>query len=213
MNAERVYVVKPERVAFCLRDLRERKIHRHFAGYLCVKRTAVKERRTSDLSVDFTEFYDTFLSVPGGDKPYIYAFVEEPPSKHNRWQNPNLAGSYAPSSVRAASPFREVIEITGSGSRSNISYSLRDRHWELARKHLTYGDRVPAVSIALLLYRDYGLQVQPPSVSAWVRVFQDEFGYLDESGEPTEGFNHLYTDDSEHKTFEGWFDTLTPNEL
>ena len=208
MEAERLYVVRPDRVALCLHDLRRRRIHRTFAGYLCIRRTAAKEGRISNLSVNFREFFDTFLSVPGGEKskPYVYLFVEEEPSRHNRWQNPNVAGSYAQSSVRATSPLRNVVEITGR--RRDTHYSLRDRHWELAREHLVFGDKIPAVSTAVMLYRNYALRTYPPSVSEWVRVFQEEFGYLDESGEPTQEFQHLYSDDSEYESFEDWFDTV-----
>lgn len=205
---DRLSVVKPERIAFCLKKLREHTIHRHFAGYLCVRRTAAKEGRTSELNVDFREFYDTFLSAPGSKegKPYIYAFIEEQPSEKNRWQNRNLAGSYAPSSIRPDQPFANVIKVTGSGRQAR--YTLLDKHWELARKHLAYGEKIPAVYTALVFYRDYALRVYPPSISAWVRVFQDEFGYLDDSGDPTEEFRHLYHDESEHESYEGWMDII-----
>ena len=208
MNAERLSVVKQDRVAFCLRELRRREIHRHFAGYMCIRRTAAMEGRISNLSAEFTEFFDTILSVQGGKEgfPYIYAFVEHQPSEHNRWQNRNLAGSYAPSSIRPKQPFANVVEVTGGGSQSY--YSLRDRHWELARKHLAFGKKIPAVATAVVLYRNYALRTYPPSVSEWVRVFQEEFGYLDESGDPTEEFKHLYHDESEYESYEDWFDII-----
>jgi hypothetical protein len=85
--------------------LREQKIHPNFAGYLCLKRTAARDGRTTDLRPDFKAFFDTFLRVSGGseDRPYLKPF----PSDVKLWFNPNVAGSFAPSSLRPTSPFFE----------------------------------------------------------------------------------------------------------
>lgn len=208
MEIERLSVIKPSLVAFCLRELREQRIHPTFAGYLCVKQCAAAEGRSEDLAVDFQEFFERFLSVDGGpaNKPFVYPFTADPPTFHNLWFNRNVAGSYAPSSLRSQSPFTRVVEVTGSGSRAKIRYSLLDQHWQLARLHLTFENKVPAVPLAVFLYRDYALRTYPPSVAEWVRVFQEEFGYLDEDGEPNEEFDYLYVDESEHGSFEEWFE-------
>jgi len=202
---ERLVAVKKSIVVKCLRSLRQKKIHRLFPGYLCVKKRSKEEESEEGLEVKFKKFFEEYLRVPGGPEgnPYIHAFIEQEPSEHNKWYNKNLAGSYAPSSVRDRSPFRKVVEI--EGSHSDITYSLRDEHWSLARKHLAYGKQIPVVELAVVLYRDYALRSFPPSISDLIHVFQSEFGYLDESGEPTPEFKHLYLDESTSGSFENWF--------
>ncbi len=104
--------------------LRERKIHPHFAGYLCLKRTAARDGRTTDLQPNFKQFFDTFMRVPGGpkDRPYLKPF----PSDERLWFNPNVAGTFAPSSLRATPSLSRIVNV--SGGRRNARYSFVDHH-------------------------------------------------------------------------------------
>ena len=116
--------IRAEIVAACLKELREQKIHRTFAGYLAVKWTAAQFNRSTDLPPKFKEFFDTFLRVPDASTkaPYAIVFTEQAPSKANQLSGINVAGSYAQSSLRSDSPFRSVVAVTGQ--KQNIRYSL-----------------------------------------------------------------------------------------
>ena len=98
-----IVCLQPNLIKSYLDQLLDLKIHPQFAGYLCIKRTAKRDGRTTDLSPDFTEFFETFLSVQGGptDKPYYRHFWNQSSSRQKAWQNRNLAGSYSPSSLRS----------------------------------------------------------------------------------------------------------------
>ncbi len=203
-----LFVVKIEKVAECLLELREQKIHQHFPGYLAVKRTATSEGRTSNLRVDFKEFYEAYLTVPGGSTPYVNAMLRERPSERNAWRNSNIAGSYAPSSIRDGQPFSRVVEV----NRADATYSLLARHWELALEHLAFQQQLPAITLAVFLYRDYALCTDSPSLKDLVRQFQVEFGYLNEDGKPNDEFKYLYTDESEGSLPEEWFEEWSPDQ-
>jgi len=189
-----------------LARLREQWIHPHFAGYLCLKRTAARDGRTTNLRPDFKEFFETFLRVPGAirQKPYLRPFLDEAPSDANIWLNPNLAGSYAPRSFRQT--LLKVISISGSGK--DARYSFRDRHWTLARTNLLRGKSVPVVDVVAVLYRNYALTSEEPSMADWVTVFREEFGYPPPPpGVSDEEFHTLYHDDSSRAGAE-WLERL-----
>lgn len=209
------FVVKPQIVADCLEELRNQRIHNNFAGYLCVKRTAFREGRTDNLQVNFKEFFDTFFRVEDApsDKPYAMPFWDSPPSAANKWFNDNVAGSYAPSSLRSGSPFRKVINVEGSRRAADIRYSLLDNDAQLALRHLLYNTKVPALSLATFLYRDFAISVddsEVPTSHAMVQVFQTEFGFIDESLDYIgDDFETLFSYDSESAEGEtDWFEPL-----
>jgi hypothetical protein len=105
------YFTKPEVVAQSLALLRKQRIHPNFAGYLCLKRASAQSGVEIKVRAKFKEFFDTFLSVPDApsSKPYVMPFCDTAPSEANKWFNRNVAGSYAPSSIRGGSPFARVI--------------------------------------------------------------------------------------------------------
>jgi hypothetical protein len=209
------YIVKPAIVAACLEELRNQRIHNNFAGYLCVKRTAFRDERNDNLQVNFKEFFDTFFRVGDApsDKPYAMPFWDAPPSEANKWFNENVAGSYAPSSLRSGSPFRKVIKVEGSRRASDIRYSLLEDDAKLALKHLLYNTKVPALCLATFLYRDFAVETdgdEEPTPHLLVRIFQEEFGFIDETLDPIgDDFETLFSYNS--KSAEGetdWFESL-----
>ncbi len=191
---------QPNAVAESFWRLRERNIHPNFAGYLCLKRTAARDGTVTGLRPNFKEFFETFLRVPGGpeDRPYLKPF----PSDAKLWFNENVAGSFAPRSLRPASPLRQIIDID-----EDRRYSLVDGHWELARALLASDNRIPALPLAVFLYRDYALLGDDPPADI-VRVFKEEFGYTDslESGE--EEYQHLYHEDGDVAASTDWFEEI-----
>jgi len=199
-------VIKAAMVVESLKRLRSQWIHPHFAGYLCLKRTATRDGRTTNLRSDFRDFHETFLRVPGAStqKPYLRPFLDEAPSPASLWLNRNLAGSYAPSSIRRT--LSQVIAVTRKGSLSN--YSFRDRHWILARTHLLRGKTIPVIDLVAVLYREYAVVSEEPSMADWVTVFREEFGYPPAPpGRTDEEFSSLYYDDSSNIGVE-WLERL-----
>lgn len=198
-------------VADCLKDLRYQRVHPHFPGYLCLKRESVRVGRVIDLKPNFKEFWDTFLKVPGAlpSEPYIKLFIDSTPSPDNLWFNDNVAGSYAPSSVRPGQPFGSVVLV--EGSRKDAKYSLRDRHWELAKQHLTFDAKVDVVKLAAFLYRDYAIEAEfATAAQTLVAVFRDEFGYINVAPGDTfdTEFEALFADNSKSVDGSVWFEEV-----
>jgi hypothetical protein len=196
--------MRSEAVAESFSRLRDQKIHPHFAGYLALKRTAARDGRTDDLSPNFKEFFQTFMQVTGGpaNRPYLKPFS----SDVKLWFNPNVAGSFAPSSVRNASPLDRIVNVSGDGR--DARYSFVDRHWELARNLLVSDNQIPALPLAVFLYRDYALLSEEPSLNDVLSVFREEFGYADswETGE--EEYQYLYSENENVFTTVDWFEEL-----
>lgn len=187
-----MFAVNSTTARVSLHLLRQLPIHTHFTGYLCVKRVAAAGLEPR--SADFKAFSETFLRVPGAPsrRPYVQIFVESDPSPHNRWSNPNVAGSYAQSSLRqGTAPFLQVVRV--SGRRAQTRYRLVDRHWERARETLTMGGRIPVTPLAAFLFRNLGFTTDSPSPSLLIDAFRTEFGYPLGRGDAE--FNHLYTDE------------------
>lgn len=167
--------------------------HEHFAGYLAILR-AVREGE-NPRPADITRFHEDFLAIPGDPgHPYISPFRSR---GHGRIAeiNPNVAGSYAPSSLRPGKPLRAVIDVIGDGALTR--YALRKDHATLASNHLLYKRKIPAVSLAIFLYRDYSLDGSPNLVRDTLDIFRDQFLMRVDTQEESTTFNTLFLDDSD----------------
>lgn len=207
-----IYVLRPNVVAQCIQELRQLRIHQNFAGYLCMKHASAQHSTTSRLRVSFRDFFDHYFKVEGTNpvKPYIVLFTNGAPSEANLWFNKNVAGSYAPSSLREDNPFKQTVAIERTEGRpKEYLYSLKAKHWELASTDLTYGQRVPVVPLAAVLYRDYGFEGNPPSATDLISAFREQFGYSSSDSTNQTEFTLLFSDDSATDTREGWFELLT----
>ena len=184
------HVIKKHLVAASLERLRQQKTHTLFAGYLCLQKRFAQYKTLNITKPEFTEFFNEFFFVknhPLG-APYIKIFTEQKPSNQNLWLNKNVAGSYAPSSLRADQPFRQVVDIKGK------EYTLPKNHAELAFQHLLYGEQVQIADLAVVLYRDYRILKSDFTIFDLVEMFAYEFGYLLEGGKGTnKNFNTLYS--------------------
>jgi predicted ATPase len=190
-----IYVAPKSLVARAIRRLRGRQIHPLFAGYLHLQERAAHLGRPEDLQPDFSGFYKRYFYVPDHPigTPYIKPFTDKPANVRNLWLNKNVAGSYAPSSLREDQPFRRVVQIDADGR-----YSLRPNHARLARKHLLYDQAVSAVDLAIFLYRDYGLTGTEIVAASFVDVFVERFGYADKlKDRPPNEFDALYEAEDE----------------
>lgn len=197
------YVVRKRIVADALARLREQRTHTLFAGYLYLQQLASQRGRLEDLQPDFRQFFQKFFEVgnhPLG-APYIKPFTEQKPSAQNLWLNENVAGSYAPSSLRPGQPFRQVVIIEGR------RYSLPPDHAERAFERLLYSTPVQAADLAVVLYRDFGLLGDSVSIKVLVDIFAYEFGYASEPGsEPDEKFRALYSLETAENWEEDWLE-------
>lgn len=190
------FVIRPAMVRKSVTDLVSAHIHEHFAGYLCVVRTAARDGRTDGLRPSFSEFFDEFLRVPGAPagRPYLRPF-NRAGSIELAWNQANVAGSYAPSSIRPASVFARIVRVDGQGS--SATYSLGESHAQLALEQLAGGNHIPAAALAAFLYRDYAFEAHTqPTLSDLMQVFRYEFGYEDEQGATSADWQTLYTEDS-----------------
>jgi hypothetical protein len=199
-----VYIVRKRIVAQCLSRLREQKTHTLFAGYLYLQQRAAQLGRLTDLQPEFLPFFKQFFLVgnhPLG-APYIKPFTEQKASTKNLWLNENVAGSYAPSSLRLGQPFRRVVNIEGR------QYSLPPDHARCAFEHLLYSTPVQVADLAVVLYRDFGLLGDSLTIEELIAIFTYEFGYAKEPGDaPDENFRTLYSLESTKTWEEDWLET------
>lgn len=199
------YVIRKQVVARSLFRLREQKTHTLFAGYLHLQKQASELNRLEDLQPEFTQFFKQFFRVgnhPLGT-PYIKLFTEQKATSRNLWLNENVAGSYAPSSLRPGQPFRHVVDIVRK------KYSLPPDHARRAFEHLLYSTQVQVSDLAVLLYRDFGLVGDSVTIQDLIDVFAYEFGYTNEPGtQPDENFQILYSLETSKNWQEDWLETI-----
>lgn len=195
-------VLDVEAVRWGIQELVNRQVHPFFPAYLIIRRTAGQRETLEDLHPRWEDL-EGFLRVPGGPpgKPNFRPFWHQSSAAGQHWMNANLAGSYAPSSIREVP--RRVVELS-----DDAGFTLRANHWELAREHLLYGEQMPVVPLALFLYRNYGFKANGsnPGPLDLIDVFRGDFGYR--AGADDGEFNHLYSDVvPERRT---WFQPLNP---
>jgi uncharacterized protein (DUF927 family) len=164
-----------------------------FPGYLCLHQQASRAGRLVDLPFPYFDFFDAYLKVRDGTKPYLVPFTQAVnPDDTSLWLNENVSGTYAPSSLRSTAPLLKVAEIEEGGH--NARWKLKQDHWRLARHHLCDGGQLPVESLAAFLLRDYAFEADEPNAYTVVSAFASEFGF-ELSGEP---FAYLFeTGDSE----------------
>jgi hypothetical protein len=116
--------------------------------------------------------------------------------------NENVAGSYAPSSLRPEQPFRQVVNIQGR------QYSLPSDHARRAFEHLLYSKPVQAADLAVILYRDFGLLGDLLTVDDLIGIFAYEFGYSEHPGGQTnENFRILFSTETARTWEDDWLET------
>jgi hypothetical protein len=171
------FLVAPESARRAFAALRKSRIHPHFAGYLAINRE-IRGGQTAGSSRGIKAFFEDFLTATGlgVEKPYVFPFDEAGGLGTKNTFNRNVAGSYAPSSLRDVAPFLQVVKIE-ERSRARPLYVLREGHVDLAFKHLIYRARVSPVALASFLYRDYGITADSPDAALLVEIFRDEFGF------------------------------------
>lgn len=183
--AEAIYVLPVQRVRESITHLLERDTHPFFIAYLHLRRLSGRQGRTTGLAPSWPDL-GTILEVtdnPFPGKPYLRPFWKGQRRAGQEWLNENLAGSYAPSSLRGVP--MQVVETDASGR-----FNLRDDHWRLAFHHLLFDAPISALAIAGFVFRDYGIVADgPPGPSDLIGLFRTEYGYRSEDDAE---FNQLY---------------------
>lgn len=174
---EAAYVPTLSKVRTSFETLTDLDAHRALAGYLCVINAAALEGRETDLRPDFRGFFDRFFRIgdPPNKKPYAVPFAR---GAKSILFNENVAGSYAPSSLRPVNPLHSLMEIKGSGNQA--SFTLRDNHIEQAIE-LLLPNPLPIYEFACFIYRDFGFTVNPDRHEIETAVSSD-FGFALDKG-------------------------------
>lgn len=201
-QSQAVFVPTVEAVKWGLGVLKGQRVHPFFLAYLHLRQVAQEQGTLSDIQPEWDQLAE-HLAVPGGPpgKPYyrpIWNSQTDDPGRY--WLNPNLAGSYAPSSLRNV-PYK-IVETSGS------TFSLKSGHAQLALDNLLYGQQLSAVAFAVFYYRDFGLVTSggSPSPLDLAGVFARDFRF-----DPSDqDFDTLFiTDVPEGIT--SWFEELDEN--
>jgi hypothetical protein len=144
------YVLTLEAVRWGIAELKRSKVHPFFLAYLHLRKHASEQGTDTGISADWDELGE-YLAVPGGPpgKPYYRPVWNGNVNNVSRyWLNPNIAGSYAPSSLRGVP--RKVIDTNGS------QFILRPNHTQRALTHLLYNGTISSLAFAAFFYRDHG---------------------------------------------------------
>jgi hypothetical protein len=156
-SSEQAYVPTLPRVKQALNAVVNIEAHRSFAGYLCVLNAASITQRLDGLRPDFRSFFDRFFRIgnPPDKKPYVVPFTR---GAKSLLFNENVAGSYAPSSIRPVNPLHNLMKIEGGGAQA--VFTLHTNHLQIARD-LLLSKPLPAYEFACFMYRDVGFSVNP----------------------------------------------------
>lgn len=192
-DASKTYVLSVDAVRRAITRLEAHPIHEHFAGYLALLRAKRAGASPVHMS-DILEFHDRYLRVVDApdEAPYVRPFKSR--GKGLEQFNRNVAGSYAPSSVRQNGKMGQVIEVTGQ--RQSAAYDLRPNHATLAFDIFLGHNKVPITSLAAFVYRDYGFVLDEPKMSAVRDLFRDEFGLRETEPAERTVFQTLFQDDA-----------------
>ncbi|WP_242096725.1 hypothetical protein [Sphingomonas sp. CROZ-RG-20F-R02-07] len=186
-TAEPIYLPTLPRVRQAMATLIGLGAHRSVAGYLAVLNEAATAQREDKLRPDFRAFFDRFFRIgdPPQKKPYAVPLTTNP---NSILFNANVAGSYAPSSIRPVSPLYNVLTIEGGGTQA--VFTLREHHAELARQTML-PEALPLYAFATFFYRDFGFDSLPTRAVIEQAVSRDFCFAL--GGEP---YGHgLFADD------------------
>lgn len=188
------FVFTVDAVRRSIHSLMRTKTHEHVPGYLALLRSQAYRQGVPAKLADISELFHRYLKVTSaGERPFLRPFVSR---GRDIWFNENIAGSFAPSNVKAAAgPFFQVAHVAGSGQ--DTTYSLPTDHASLALRLLLKNNKLPITATAAFLYRDYGFHLESPKVDAVVALFRDEFSMSADGGTQTEVFTTLFYDDSD----------------
>jgi hypothetical protein len=175
-------------------------IHEQFPAYLHLRQRGMASGSITSIEPEWSQVGE-LLKMPGGPptkpnyRPFSSRKIKDP---SGYWFNRNLAGSYAPSSVRSTSRF--MLNANGDG------FALPADHAQRALTILLKGSKVPAWALAAYYLRNYGFTFEgegghPELIAA----FKSEF--LFEEGSD---FSTLFEDHPPPLAPTAWFEPFDP---
>lgn len=194
-----MHVLTTAAVKAGIATLKSQRIHEHFPAYLELRRLAVNSGSLTNLAPDWKVVSD-LLKMPGGPpaKPHYRPFSSTRLKDESRlWYNRNLAGSYAPKSMRATSAFM----LNASGT----DYELPADHVQQALLRLLKGTKVPAWALAAYYLRNYGFKFDGDGgYDELIAAFREELAF-----EQGTDFDTLFEDDEPIVFVYDWFEPLS----
>ena len=156
-NSQPTYYVSVDAVKRAIELLASRRSHEHLPGYLALLRATHLDTRADVAAIE--SFHAEYLAVGDAppDRPYLQPFRSRGRGVPTLL-NPNVQGSYAPSSIREGRPFSRVLQtpFDGSSDASTI-FRLVDDHADRVLSSMLAGNKIPAISLAAFLFRDRAL--------------------------------------------------------
>ena len=194
------YLVVPRAVRQAIRTLASRRSHEHLPAYLALLRRRIVPRRPYVGLQDIQEFYDEYFTVPDApaNRPYLKVFLSR--GRGARLLNPNLQGSYAPSSIRSGKPFSHLVALkprVDGGGEGAVEYRLVANHVQQVLSRMLVGQRIPCVSLAAFLFRDRSLHLPDGRILNLVLALRDFLSISSALEGGDEIFNGLFVDDSD----------------
>ncbi len=178
VSATRDYVLRTEVVRWSIGVLTTRRIHPFFLAYLYLHGLTPNEDDPTPVVPIWTDLAK-YLSIPGGPpkKPYYRPFFQEISKPERYWLNSNLAGSYAPSSLRQVP--KRVVDVSDDGH-----FRLKEDSATLALEHLLYNEPAPLLALSAFMLRNYGFKSDEGLPSEWdlCSLFLAEFNFQQGEG-------------------------------
>ena len=203
------FVLRVDVVRTALTRLRHQSIHPLIVAYLEVRRAAMAAHDLETLHPTWSEV-GHFLRIPGGppNRPFYRPFSIEPDTDPSRyWLNPNLAGSFAPSSLRNRARF--MLD----DARQN--YRLSPDHVDAALDALLNRQRLPLWAMACFYLRDVAFYSEShPEIDDLYAAFEEilEFTGDNALAMDAEGDLALLFDEGPPAIVGSWFEPIAGRE-
>lgn len=181
-----------------IEELHKSGIHEQFLGYLHARACGIEQGTTTGITPDMSDI-SRLLAVPGGpaNKPHFLPMssrTKQDLSGH--WLNPNIPGSFAPSSLRAASQFMRGTQMG--------KFDLPSDHVDRALTSHLNGTPRPVWPLAAYLLRNYSFDPAATDAQNLIDGFCKVF--LFDSTAAGSDFDTLFTTGSEPEI--DWFEPL-----
>ncbi|MFB9194653.1 hypothetical protein ACFFWA_16845 [Actinomadura verrucosospora] len=201
VDGQNLHVLTVRTVKAGISALKAQLIHEHFPAYLHLRKLAVTSGSLTDLHPDWKDVSD-LLKMPGGPptKPHYRPFSSvNRKDESGYWYNKNLAGSYAPRSMRVTSRFM----LTADGN----NYELPSDHVHEAFTRLLKEKRIPAWALAVYYLRNYGFIFEGKGgYDELISAFRKELAF-----EQGTDFNVLFEDIEPQQLSGDWFEPFDPS--
>ena len=189
------WVLSLDTVRQAIARLTEIRAHPFFLAYLHLRSRAASSGSDSNIRPSWNNELAPYIYMPGGPpkKPYYRPLFDPPGNPSRYWLNENLAGSFAPSSLREGKPPMQVVQ-RGTVDKT---FSLRPSHAQRALEHLLFGERLPAYTFSSFLYRDFGFLTDgaEPEPVDLLEIFQGDWHFTGNPGYEQDLDTLFYEDD------------------